>query len=263
MTDRFEIQQMNHGQSASPVVQTRPYHVASCSGGKDSVATILLAVQHSEPLDEIIYNEIMFDKSTSGEVPEHRCFIYEQLKPFCEEKLGIRFTVLHAAKTYQDVFYHVVTRGPSTGMFSGFAWAGKCAVNRDCKLPPIKQYLASLPYAAIVDYIGIAADEPRRLERLDGVKQVSLLAKYGISENTAREICEKYDLLSPVYEHSKRNGCWFCPNASDSEFRHIIEHHPDMFDRLIQWEKEENIVHRRLTRTQTPSEVKFRLSAKG
>ncbi len=31
---------------------TRPLHVVSCSEGKDSVATILLAAQHGEPMDE-------------------------------------------------------------------------------------------------------------------------------------------------------------------------------------------------------------------
>ena len=50
---------------------TRPTYVASCSGGKDSVATILLAAQNNEPLDEIVFSEVMFDKETSGEVPEH------------------------------------------------------------------------------------------------------------------------------------------------------------------------------------------------
>ena len=54
----------------------RPKYVASCSGGKDSVATLLLAAQHNEPLDEAVFSEVMFDKDTSGEVPEHRDFIY-------------------------------------------------------------------------------------------------------------------------------------------------------------------------------------------
>ena len=61
---------------------TRPKYVASCSGGKDSVATLLLAAQHNEPLDEAVFSEVMFDKDTSGEVPEHRDFIYDRLKPF-------------------------------------------------------------------------------------------------------------------------------------------------------------------------------------
>ena len=30
-------------------------HIASCSFGKDSLATILLALEHGEPLDEAVY----------------------------------------------------------------------------------------------------------------------------------------------------------------------------------------------------------------
>ena len=119
---------------------SRPKYVASCSGGKDSVATLLLAAQHNEPLDEAVFSEVMFDKDTSGEVPEHRDFIYDRLKPFCEKELGIKFTILHADKTYDEVFHHVITRGPHKGEVRGFAWAGMCAVNRDCKIPPVRKY---------------------------------------------------------------------------------------------------------------------------
>ena len=160
---------------------TRPKYIASCSGGKDSVATLLLAAQHNEPLDEAVFSEVMFDKDTSGEVPEHRDFIYDWLKPFCEKELGLKFTILHADKTYDEVFHHVITRGPHKGEVRGFAWAGMCAVNRDCKIPPVRKYNAALS-PDTVSYVGIAEDEPKRLARLDGVKKVSLLAKYGMTE---------------------------------------------------------------------------------
>ena len=55
-------------------------HVAACSFGKDSVATVILAKEHNEPLDEVVYCEVMFDDQISGEVPEHRDFIYEKEK---------------------------------------------------------------------------------------------------------------------------------------------------------------------------------------
>ena len=96
----------------------RPKYVASCSGGKDSVATLLLAAQHNEPLDEAVFSEVMFDKDTSGEVPEHRDFIYDRLKPFCEKELGIKFTILHADKTYDDVF---ITSSPADRTRARFA----------------------------------------------------------------------------------------------------------------------------------------------
>ncbi len=240
---------------------TRPKYVASCSGGKDSVATLLLAAQHNEPLDEAVFSEVMFDKDTSGEVPEHRDFIYDRLKPFCEKELGIKFTILHADKTYDEVFHHVITRGQHKGEVRGFAWAGMCAVNRDCKIPPVRKYNAALS-PDTVSYVGIAEDEPKRLARLDGITKVSLLAKYGMTEADAYKLCQEHGLLSPIYAHCRRNGCWFCPNASDSELLHMVTKHPDMFDRLIEWEKEDNIFHRRLTRRETPSEVKARLLSK-
>ena len=163
---------------------SRPKYVASCSGGKDSVATLLLAAQHNEPLDEAVFSEVMFDQDTSGEVPEHRDFIYDRLKPFCEKELGIKFTILHADKNYDDVFHHVITRGPHKGEVRGFAWAGMCAVNRDCKIPPVRKYNAALS-PDTVSYVGIAEDEPKRLARLDGITKVSLLAKYGMTEADA------------------------------------------------------------------------------
>ena len=48
-------------------------------------------------------------------------------------------------------------------------------------------------------------------------------------------------------------------HASDEELTHMLIHHPEMFDRLIEWEHEGNVFHRRLTRRETPSEVKARL----
>lgn len=240
---------------------TRPRYIASCSGGKDSVATILLAAERNEPLDEVIYSEVMFDQNTSGEVPEHRDFIYHKLKPFVEKELGCKFSVLRGNKTYDDVFHHVIVRGPYDGLIRGFVWPGKCAVNRDCKMPPLRKYHNGQPDDTR-SYVGIALDEPKRLARLNQEKDISLLAKYGMTEADAWRLCEKYDMLSPCYQHSKRNGCWFCPNASNSELAHMVNRHPELFDKLIEWERTDNLYHRRLTRTETPSEVKARLMSK-
>ena len=76
----------------------RPLHIASCSFGKDSIATILLALEHGEPLDEAVYCEVMFDDKTDGEVPEHQTFIYQAEIPALE-KLGVPVRVLRSEKT--------------------------------------------------------------------------------------------------------------------------------------------------------------------
>jgi len=94
-------------------------HILSCSFGKDSIATALLALQHGEPLDELVYCEVMFSEKISGELPEHSRFIHETAIPYFEQR-GIPTRVLRSEKTYLSCFYHVVTRGRMKGRLSGF-----------------------------------------------------------------------------------------------------------------------------------------------
>ena len=48
-------------------------YIASRSFGKDSIATVLLALEKGEPLDAVLFCEVMFDhaRGISGEIPEH------------------------------------------------------------------------------------------------------------------------------------------------------------------------------------------------
>ncbi|MGM9651192.1 MAG: phosphoadenosine phosphosulfate reductase [Faecousia sp.] len=227
-------------------------HVASCSFGKDSIATVLLALIHNEPLDEVVYCEVMFDRDTSGEVPEHRNFIYETAIP-AFEKLGVKTKVLRGEKTYVDLFTGKITRGPKKGLLRSFPICGRCAVQRDCKLQPILRYQKSLP-PDTVQYIGIAKDEPERLARL-GRNQVSLLDKYGYTEADAKQLCQQAGLLSPVYDFTDRGGCWFCPNAKMEELRHLYDHHPDLWARMLELQALPGKVSEKFNRTMRFSDI--------
>lgn len=98
-------------------------HIASCSFGKDSLASILLAVEHNEPLDEAVYCEVMFDKKISGEIPEHQEFIYNKAIPTLE-KYGIKTVILSSDWTYMDHFNFVITKGNRKGKIRGFPMCG-------------------------------------------------------------------------------------------------------------------------------------------
>lgn len=205
--------------------------IASCSFGADSTATVLLAIEHGEPLGEAVYCEVMFDCETSGEVPEHRDFIYNKAIPYFESH-GIKTKVLRADWTYIDHFTAVITKGERKGKIRGFPVCGICTICRDCKLPPIRKYIKSLPVNTL-QYIGIADDEQERLFRLEANK-ISLLSKYHVNQAAARELCKRHGLLSPIYEFAPRNGCFFCPNAKEPELRHLYDHHRDLWDRLLE-----------------------------
>lgn len=205
-------------------------HYASCSFGKDSVATVLLALEHGEPLDGVIWCEVMYDhaRRISGEIPEHVEWIYNTAIP-AFERMGVKTTVVRGEKDYLHEFYRRGVSGKYEGQMRGFPLGGRCCINRECKVGPIRRHMRQLgDYAA---YIGIAIDEPKRLERLKP-GQISLLAKYGYTEQMAYDLCAKHDLLSPIYETSSRGGCWFCPNARISYFAELRQRHPELWQEL-------------------------------
>lgn len=228
-------------------------HIASCSFGKDSLATILLCLEHGEPLDEIIYCEVMFDTDISGEVPEHRDFIYERALPFLERN-GIKAVILRSEITFIQSFYRVCKKGKSAGRINAWPLCGKCCIQRDCKLPPLKAYQKSLGND-VVQYIGIAYDEQERLMRLESGKRVSLLQKYHVTERDAADMCKKAGLYSPIYQFAPRNGCFFCPNAKLRELRHLYDHHPDLWNRLLECQKAPNKATERFNRDYTIIEI--------
>lgn len=237
-------------------------YIASCSFGKDSLATIILAHENKEPLDEIIFSEVMFDKETSGENPLHIDFIYNKAIPVLES-WGYKVTILRSKKTYLDCFFAVCgqrAKKERIGKLRGFPIAFKCKINSDCKVAPIKEYLKR--NKDVVQYVGIAADEPERLKRLEGTNKISLLAKYRLTENQARLLCEKYGLLSPVYSISSRQGCWFCPNARERVCVYVKENYPDLWKKLEVLSKTPNLVTYNFNRTETFQQFDARLCCK-
>ncbi len=230
-----------------------PKFIASCSFGKDSLATLLLAKEYGEPLDEAVYCEVMFDRNVSGEVPEHRDFIYDKAIPALE-RMGVKIVVLRSGKTYMDLFTGRVTRGPKKGMVRSFPICGRCAIQRDSKVRPIERYKKTLP-PGTVQYIGIAKDEQDRLLRLDGARKISLLDKYNFTEQDAKKLCLRAGLLSPVYEFTDRGGCWFCPNAKTQELRHLYDRHPDLWARMLALQAIPSKTTEKFNRTQKFSDI--------
>ena len=217
-------------------------YFVSCSFGKDSIATILLALLNNEPLDGAVFAEVMFDnaRGISGEIPEHIEWIKNVAKPKLEA-LGCPIHIVKSnTEDYVTQFNKVRQKSldPSRiGKKQGFPFASGCPLSKACKVKPIKDFYKSLG-DDVTQYIGIAADEPKRLARLKNEKnKVSLLEKYGYTEEMAKQLCEEYDLLSPIYKSNTRGGCWFCPNASYKCMANFRKSHPELWNELAELDK--------------------------
>lgn len=224
------------------------HYSLSWSGGKDSTASIILAHEHDEPLDTIVFCEVMYDlkNNISGENPQHIKFIREKAKPLFES-WGYKVDILRADRDYLDFFHRIIEKPRKhmdhKGKKFGFPCFGLCGVKRDLKLKPIKEYYKEIS-CDVIQYIGICANEKRRLESLHGqLGRISLLEKYGFTEQMAKEKCEEYGLLSPCYQFSNRGGCWFCPNAKLAEHREIKKLFSDVWKQFVALENEDNVAN--------------------
>jgi len=226
----------------------RPWYICAWSGGKDSTASIILCHLRGLPLDEIVYAEPMFDGEISADNPLQTDFIYNYAKPLFES-WGYRVTILRSKTTFMSAFNHVMKRATKypehVGMRYGFALPGMCAIQRDCKLKPMKDYIGGIP-GDVVQYVGICKNESKRLETLHSSRQrVSILEKYGYTEADSFELCRKFGLLSPSYGIGKRGGCWHCIWAKVEEQAVVKELYPEVWQQFVSLEKEEGIAHRR------------------
>lgn len=237
----------------------------SWSGGKDSTASIILDHIHGLPPSTIVFCEVMFDnkRGISGELPEHIDFIMNKAKPLFEE-WGYKVDVIRADKDFLSLFYRVLEKSKDSGKigkYKGFMIAGKCDASRDLKNRVIEKYYKRVVNAGIEfqQYVGIATDEPERLARLKGTNKVSLLERYGYTEQMAFDLCEKYDLLSPIYRYSKRGGCWFCPNARWREQAHTKSAYPALWEELRTLSNCENLATPHFKNQMTFAEVDKRV----
>lgn len=233
-------------------------HFAFCSFGKDSLATVLLALQHGEPLDGVIYCETMYDnqRDISAEQPEHIEWIHNVAKPRLEE-MGAQVTIVRSRHDMLSLFHTIRKRGNNKGMKNGYPMQGHCIVERYCKIEEIRNLKKQL--GEFIEYVGIAADELPRLRRLRGNK-VSLLAKYGVTEAGAMQMCKYAGLLSPTYDYTHRGGCFFCPSATYNELHHFSQMRPDLWEEVLNLGNTPNIVGTMLKWPLTNEELRQKVS---
>ena len=210
-------------------------YVASLSFGKDSMAMVIKIKELGLPLDEVIYVDIMFDDDTSGETPEMASFISKAEK-ILKEKFNVEVTHLRGV-TFKEQFYKIKQRGKHAGDNYGFPYTIGAWCNDRLKMQPIKEYMRKQK-EQIIQYVGIAYDEPERYERLNHETHIAPLYDLKITEKEAMEICEKYDLLSPIYKTSFRGGCWFCPKQRLSQLKWLYQEHNDLWNILKDMEKD-------------------------
>lgn len=87
----------------------------------------------------------------------------------------------------------------------------------------------------IVEYIGIAADEPKRFGQLNDRKRAPLV-EFGIEEGLCGLYCQYEGILAPSYETSCRDGCWMRHNQGVNQLRQLRKSYPELWALLLKWD---------------------------
>lgn len=205
-------------------------YIASCSFGKDSLAMLIKIKELGLPLDEVIYCDIRYDNNISGEMPLMAEFIPKAEK-ILKDRFNIEVKHITSKRTFKEQFYTIKKRGKHIGNNYGFPYVVGSWCNSRLKIEPIRNYLKSFD-EPIIQYVGIAYDEPKRYERLNHDTHIAPLYDLKITELEAMEICREHNLLSPIYDTSFRGGCWFCPKQRLSQLKYIYDNYPILWNEL-------------------------------
>lgn len=110
----------------------------------------------------------------------------------------------------------------------------------------------------IIEYLGIAADEPARFGQLNAKKRAPLV-EFGIDEDLCGLYCKYNDMLAPTYETSCRDGCWFCHNQGVSQLRLLRRNYPELWALLMKWDLDSPVTFKADGHTVHDFDERFRL----
>lgn len=208
-------------------------YIASLSYGKDSIAMLEVIKQYDMPLDRIVHVEIMATDTIPADLPPMMEFKAKADK-IIKERYGIEVEHLRGKWSYEQFFYHRRTAKAKhrAGEIYGFPMMNGAWCNNMLKTATMKSI-----ERGNITYIGIAADEPNRFHNLTDRKR-SPLVEYGVTEAECRKICERLDLLSPIYTQSTRGGCWFCHNQGLQQLRLLRKQYPEYWKLMLKWDND-------------------------
>lgn len=184
-------------------------------------------------------------------------------------------------KTYEQLFYRTYTKGKRGGKYKDFQSAlteGTTVLpskqiygfpmikgnwcTRELKIQATKEII---PNGEVIQMLGIASDEPIRIERHKDKKGIRLpLVEIGWAEADCRQWCIDNDLLSPIYTDTcLRGGCWFCHNQGVQQLRELRHNYPDLWKLLLKWDSDSPVTFKADGHTVHDFDRRFEAEDKG
>ena len=196
-------------------------HILLISGGKDSTAlAIYMRTKHAEIPMEYVFAD------THKELPETYEFL-TKLEAFLDQPI-VRLSNDRGDRGFDHWLTVYGNYLPSPNM----RWC-----TRKLKIEPFEQYVGD---EAARLYVAIRADEHREgyISTKPNLSAVFPFKEDGITKPDVMRILEESGVgLPDYYAWRSRSGCYFCFFQRKSEWVGLLEQHPDLFEKAIEYEK--------------------------
>lgn len=185
------------------------YYIANYSGGKDSEAMVRELIRRKYPLDEVV----AFDGGWEFYCVQRN---WENMRAYVESK-GIKFKILRPECSFQSLMLNKVVNKGKSNEHIGYSWCGgSCRWGTTIKARILDNYAKEKN--AIV-YVGIAADETKRLAKNTKPHIRHPLAEWGITEAECLSIFRREGVSwvesgVDLYDILDRVSCFCCRNKN-------------------------------------------------
>ena len=197
---------------------------ASVSFGKDSLAMLLRMLDENWELDKVLF----FDTGMEFQAIYN---IRDNVKKILVSK-GIQFHVLRPKVPFLYSMLEKDIVSKKNGSHKGYGWCG--GVTRWGTTEKLKA-LDNVECDTM--YVGIAKDEPKRLQRLQGTNKFSPLDFWGMTEQDCLDYCRQKGFNwnedgVDLYTILDRVSCWCCSNKNKNELINIKKHLPKYWKKI-------------------------------
>ena len=189
---------------------------------------------------------IFFD--TGWEFPE----VHDHIAKV-QKYIGREITILHPEIPFIDWMFRreiVARKGPQKGKVHRIGNGWPSIHRRWCtriKVNALNSYAKSKYGKRFVQYVGFAADEIKRTgcgnacageEKGGSHRMYPLIFEWDMDENDCLQYCyERFFDWGGLYKHFGRVSCFCCPLQRIGELRILRRNFPDMWTKMLEWDK--------------------------
>ena len=200
-------------------------YIASVSFGKDSLAMLLRLLEEKKPLDEVVF----YDTGMEFQAIYN---IRDKVKSLLDT-YGIKFTELKPKCDFEYCMFEKPVKVGKINEHKGYSWCGgRCRWGTMEKIRAIEEYCKDC-----YEYVGIAIDEPKRLEKERTGNKLFPLAEWGMTEKDCLQYCKEREFFwledgIDLYNILDRVSCWCCANKNLKELRNYYLYLPKYWEKL-------------------------------